>query len=50
MCVRVFVVFFPFFKLFQKSILPFPDFDSLAAWTVLEQELIELRNTIFLPC
>jgi hypothetical protein len=28
--------------------LPFPDFSCFVAWIILEEELIELRNT-FLP-
>ena len=30
--------------------LPFPDFSSFVAWIVLEEELIELRNTFLPPC
>ena len=29
--------------------LPFPDFASLVAWVVLEQELIQLHKTILPP-
>jgi len=50
-CVLCFLtdsIFFPSFKRFQKSTLPFPDFASFVAFVVLEQELIELHKTVFL--